>query len=232
MTGSDRAGFLRRVAAAVRTGNRFRPERQELPLEVGYLGSGSDLCGRFIAESTAVGVHVQRIRTRDEAREAARAVLARHAVARALLGCGDLLEELAMDELLQSAGVEVLSLQELRSAEEPIRRDRIFAADMGITQPDWAIAETGTLVYVSGPEQTRSATLLPPVHLAVVDTRTLLADLFDLTGGSPDAAQSLGRAGNVALVTGPSKTGDIELKLTTGVHGPGEVHVLVWDRSA
>jgi L-lactate utilization protein LutC len=72
--------------------------------------------------------------------------------------------------------------------------------------------------------------LLPPIHLAVVDATCVLPDLLDLPArlAEHSAAGVLPR--NVALVTGPSKTGDIELKLTTGVHGPGEVHVLIWER--
>ena len=68
-----------------------------------------------------------------------------------------------------------------------------------------------------------SASLLPPVHIAVADVDQLLPDLFDLFGRL--SRQELPAC--VSLITGPSKTGDIELKLVTGVHGPGEVHVVL-----
>jgi L-lactate utilization protein LutC len=67
--------------------------------------------------------------------------------------------------------------------------------------------------------------LLPPTFLAIIEPAQIVPDLFDLF--TVLEAQKNDLPSNVALVTGPSKTGDIELKLTTGVHGPGDVHVLV-----
>jgi len=67
---------------------------------------------------------------------------------------------------------------------------------------------------------------LPPVHVVLAKRETLVAALFDLfqPGKWPKAPPSC-----VALITGPSKTGDIELRLVTGVHGPGEVHAILVD---
>jgi L-lactate dehydrogenase complex protein LldG len=77
------------------------------------------------------------------------------------------------------------------------------------------------------PKEPRSFSLLPPVHLAVAEQAQLLPDLFDLF----DPAFWERRGGTLpsclSLVTGPSKTGDIELRLVTGVHGPGELHVIL-----
>ena len=75
----------------------------------------------------------------------------------------------------------------------------------------------------SSPDQPRSISLLPPVHIALAERRQLVPDLFDLfpqLGTLPSC---------LTLITGPSKTGDIELRLVTGVHGPGTVHVLMLD---
>ena len=65
--------------------------------------------------------------------------------------------------------------------------------------------------------------LLPPVHIAVADRSQLLPDLFDLFRQLPPEEMP----SCVSLITGPSKTGDIELRLVTGVHGPGEIHVVL-----
>ena len=86
---------------------------------------------------------------------------------------------------------------------------------------DWLVAETGTLALEARPEQPRSLTLLPPVHIAVVPRSRLVGDLFDLFAAQRALPSCL------SLITGPSKTGDIELRLVTGVHGPGEVHVVL-----
>ncbi|RPI75374.1 MAG: lactate utilization protein C, partial [Planctomycetaceae bacterium] len=67
--------------------------------------------------------------------------------------------------------------------------------------------------------------LLPPRYLAIVEPSQIVPDLFDLFERLEQIKTDL--PSNIVLVTGPSKTGDIELKLTTGVHGPGNVHLLV-----
>ena len=78
-------------------------------------------------------------------------------------------------------------------------------------------------MVASRPDEPRSLSLLPPVHVAVAERRQILPDLFDLFA----ALGTDELPANVSIITGPSKTGDIELRLVTGVHGPGEVHVLL-----
>jgi L-lactate dehydrogenase complex protein LldG len=76
------------------------------------------------------------------------------------------------------------------------------------------------------PERPRSLSLLPPVHIAVARRDQIIEDLFDLFEDDLKDVTSLPAC--VSIITGPSKTGDIELKLVTGVHGPGEVHVVIY----
>jgi L-lactate utilization protein LutB len=99
----------------------------------------------------------------------------------------------------------------------------MFSADVGVTGVYAAVAETGSLVCVSGPELWRGLSLIPPVHIAVVWHEQIVPDLVDLfTARLPtDLPASL------TLISGPSKTADIEGILITGVHGPGSVHVVV-----
>jgi L-lactate utilization protein LutC len=231
MSTSQRTGFLGRLAAAVRAGHKYREASQrELPPTVGYLGAGDDLIGRLADELCKVGAEPIRVQTREAAVSAIRAIVERFAVRHVVSSAARILDDLGLVGVLRESNLDVATTEELAGLDDSQRRDRLFAAELGIAAPDWAIAETGTLVYASGPAQTRSATLLPPIHLAVVDATCVLPDLLDLPArlAEHSAAGVLPR--NVALVTGPSKTGDIELKLTTGVHGPGEVHVLIWDR--
>ena len=74
--------------------------------------------------------------------------------------------------------------------------------------------------------QPRSLSLLPPLHIAVAHQSQILPDLFDLFE-TPLWTERGGLPSCLSLITGPSKTGDIELRLVTGVHGPGEVHVIL-----
>jgi L-lactate dehydrogenase complex protein LldG len=71
--------------------------------------------------------------------------------------------------------------------------------------------------------------LLPPVHIAIAERKQLVPDLFDLFPSS-NMEQSPTLPSCITFITGPSKTGDIELRLVTGVHGPGEIHVILIDR--
>ena len=101
-------------------------------------------------------------------------------------------------------------------------RDELFGADLGVTAAQWAIAETGTLVLVGDEERHRLASLLPPVHIALLHRSRILANLGEALG---TLRRPLSPA--VTFVTGPSRTADIELQLVIGVHGPRELHVVV-----
>ncbi|MBI1794286.1 MAG: LUD domain-containing protein [Chloroflexi bacterium] len=94
----------------------------------------------------------------------------------------------------------------------------------GITGVASAIAETGTLVVPSGKGQMLSASLLPEIHIAIVQSSQIVLSLEE--GLRCDEVRA---AASVALVSGPSRTADIEMTLTIGVHGPGELHVFLVD---
>jgi L-lactate dehydrogenase complex protein LldG len=95
---------------------------------------------------------------------------------------------------------------------------------LGITGAYAAIAETGGLVLVSGPGRGRLPSLLPPVHVAVVEERRLRPSLAELLREEPGLFDA---GSNVVIVAGPSRTADIEMTLTHGVHGPKHVHVIL-----
>ena len=100
----------------------------------------------------------------------------------------------------------------------------IFGFDVGITTAQAAIAETGTLVLDSARERHRLVSLVPPVHIAVVDASTIYATLGE-TLSMLQNGEELSPA--VTFITGPSRTADIELTLTIGVHGPQELYVII-----
>jgi L-lactate dehydrogenase complex protein LldG len=101
----------------------------------------------------------------------------------------------------------------------------LFACDAGVTSAQWAIAQTGTLVLVSESERNRLTSLVPPVHIALVDARSIVGTLAEVLATlGAGGADALARV--VTLVTGPSRTADIELTLAIGVHGPRELYVV------
>jgi len=100
----------------------------------------------------------------------------------------------------------------------------IFRFDVGISTAQVAIAETGTLVLDSACERHRLVSLVPPVHIAVVNAssiRETLSEALTLLRSAKEISPA------VTFITGPSRTGDIELTLTIGVHGPQQLYVIV-----
>jgi len=107
----------------------------------------------------------------------------------------------------------------------------LFNCDAGITGAQWAIAETGTLVLESAKERHRLASLVPPLHVAIIGADRIRPTMAEvLRDINENGANSLSRT--VTFITGPSRTSDIELTLAIGVHGPAELHVVVIDEKA
>jgi L-lactate dehydrogenase complex protein LldG len=95
---------------------------------------------------------------------------------------------------------------------------------VGLTGASGAIAESGTVVLVSGPGRPRLASLLPPIHVTLLQVSRIHPSLPDFFTAEPTIAEG---GSNLVLVTGPSRTADIEMTLTRGVHGPGHVHAVL-----
>jgi L-lactate utilization protein LutC len=221
--------FLQRVRTAAHNGRAYRVTPGEVTDQaagVGYVGGGADLVATFAAELTAVGGHAYIVTSLAEAADTLHRLLAARAIRSAICSEHDVLARLGLDELLAERGIAALQPSVLASQSRDQRRRQILEADVGITSADYAIAETGSLVLLARPGQERLISLAPAVHVAMIEAKQVLPDLFDLFAEL--AARGLDQlTSNVTIITGPSKTGDIELQLTTGVHGPGEVHVII-----
>ncbi len=128
---------------------------------------------------------------------------------------------------LDAQSVSFWNMNSLKSLEFTTETD-LASADIGITGADFAIADTGTLVLLSGPEQPRLTSLLPPVHIAILEKETIVPNihaLFARLGKSYENYDKL--CSCISFITGPSRTADIELNLTLGVHGPGRAIVII-----
>jgi L-lactate dehydrogenase complex protein LldG len=103
------------------------------------------------------------------------------------------------------------------------RTEDYVSASVCVEEADAGIAETGSLVFSSARGKTVQAGLLPAHHVAIVSSENIyetLDDYFSAVGSPPPT--------NITLETGPSRTADIELTLTIGVHGPGRLSVIVF----
>jgi L-lactate dehydrogenase complex protein LldG len=146
----------------------------------------------------------------------------------------DVLDALALDERMARAGVRVTlaaigdtDTDAQRQEQRASIRASCISADVGLTGVDHAIAETGSVVLLPRRGVSRLVSLLPPVHVAVVRRGEVLPGLDELF-----ALQRLdyieGDLGSyLNIITGPSRSADIEYTLVTGVHGPGEVHMVL-----
>jgi len=107
--------------------------------------------------------------------------------------------------------------------------DAAARALVGVTAADFCLADTTTLVMKTRPGQARSVSLLPSIHVAVIHEDRILADFKELcTLLSFDENQRQeGLTNCMTLISGPSKTADIEVVMVEGVHGPREVHIYV-----
>ena len=105
-------------------------------------------------------------------------------------------------------------------------KERVFNVEAGITSTMGGIAETGALILWSSKEEPRLMSLVPPIHIAILRADKIYNSLLEVMQKENWSANM---PTNAFLISGPSKTADIELILAFGVHGPKELIVLVID---
>jgi L-lactate dehydrogenase complex protein LldG len=212
----EREAFLERVRAAVRAGPEdLLPDSgwQWEPLTE-IADDRAALAARFEAELGALGGRVHRVANVPGAVSTRVVELVRATNA----------QRVAVTRSAQRFDVQnALGAMNVRVAENP----REFAdCDIGISGVICGVAETGSVLVASGEGEARMATTLPPRYIAILraaqivpNLRAALRVVKNLYGAAFPA--------NLTMVTGPSRTADIELSLTIGVHGPGQVDVIL-----
>jgi L-lactate utilization protein LutC len=101
-------------------------------------------------------------------------------------------------------------------------------AEVGLTGVDFAVAATGTLIVSTGAGKARIPTVLPPTHIALIRESQILPRLEDwIAHQRQHGLPAVHDSANICFITGPSRTGDIEKQLVLGMHGPGEVQVII-----
>jgi L-lactate dehydrogenase complex protein LldG len=240
----DRAAFLARIRLEMGRASRLptarpadRPAHPRERVEVLRREMSErwrESLARFVREFERVGGVFHRVSEAEEAPVAIagiarergmNSVVAWHADA---LGV-DVATALTARGLHASAAPDV----EVDARERERRRALAAAADLGVTGVDLAVAETGTVVVISGAGRPRSASLLPPCHVAVFDREALVESLSQASlvlEAWHEGASPAWRGASINFITGPSRTADIELTLTRGVHGPREVHAVFVER--
>jgi L-lactate dehydrogenase complex protein LldG len=211
---TDRAEFLARVR-----GRLGSAERNDARVPADWAVEIEDPVERFEVELKAVGGTLHRC-TSGRRADVLEAIL-RGRDAPAVLVASDADVPEATEPSIAAAGGELRSWPEAG-------RDGAATADVGVTGALWAVAETGTVVVSAAPPDGRAPSLLPSVHIAFVAKSRLLPTVRELF---VRIAEMESYPSNLVLITGPSKSADIGNELALGVHGPGELHVvLVEDR--
>jgi L-lactate dehydrogenase complex protein LldG len=162
----------------------------------------------FMAKAEEAGMRISRIRRDD--------LFARISALLQSTGEGPILLEPALAE-------ERPELGELPGCLTNPTEEELFSAAAGLVSAEAGIAETGSIARAAGPDRPRGFALVPMTVIVVLRAAQIAADLYDFLAGR--------EAGNMpselVLITGPSKTADIGMKLVTGIHGPGVMHVVV-----
>jgi len=207
-----RENILHRVRTALgRNAGQPPPDPPPVRLRIPEAPMESRIdCMRMRIEALAGETH--RVATREEARALVAGIVAgRSAVASNspyLAECGI--------AALPGVRTGILGVEEMRTA--------AAASEVGITSADYALADTGTLVMLSSAAEARLVSLLPLLHVAVVPRERILTGLDELFTLLPHPAE---QTSSMVLITGPSRTADIEQILVRGVHGPGQITVVI-----
>jgi L-lactate dehydrogenase complex protein LldG len=213
MTGS-RDAILKRLRDAGQPLAAYQPVSGHLPMVPLADTSPKGLLARYVEQATKLSCTMHRAASD---KDAVRAILE-------ILGDDQSVLCWPFEHIPLSGLAEALKKKHIDIAESP----RDASVRVGITGVDAALAATGSLVLIAGPGKHRVTSLLPPVHIAVVRASQIVAGLEAWVASQRAAGIDAFRAKSSAIViSGPSRTADIAMQLILGMHGPGELHVVL-----
>lgn len=214
----DQRVFLARVRRRLTTpvpanpAHPMPPLPPSVPQVVSRLLDPDDLAGSFARAATAAAIDVHRVQGDEVPPDLIAELVETHDVRRAVISAEP--EAAAVAVELRALAVDV----------EPLSLEAAARADLGVTSATYGLATTGSIVQESAVAGGRTASLLPKVHLCVLPASRLVPSTASVLRalGAPGRLPS-----NLVLVTGPSRSGDIEQIITLGVHGPTSLHVVL-----
>lgn len=214
-------GILQEIAALARTPYPTGP----------FIHATQPPVEQFIAELHALQAHPHRCPNVAASRKVLTDLLLSHKADRVMHWNVDDPSIPDISAVLDRCGVRSVDARVLGSPDRIQHLHGLDNVPLCISGVDAAVAESGTIIVVSGPGRGRLASLLPPIHVALVPAGRIVGSLPEAwslleTQFGHYVAQT---HANISLITGPSRTADIEQTLTLGVHGPKELHVIVID---
>lgn len=131
-----------------------------------------------------------------------------------------------LETAIREQGIEIIQ----PDTHDEMRMEMLTAsaeAQVGLTGVDAAAATTGTMIFTTGPGKGRIPTVLAPAHLAVITLDQIVPRIESWIAAQRAKGLPLTKSANFCFITGPSRTGDIEMQMVLGVHGPGKIRVVV-----
>lgn len=209
----SRRHILDALRAARRPFPNVEPPVDHLPVIPRLTSEAGKLVEQFVEQATTQGAQVQCVADDEEALQALITILQPH--------------KRISSWTPEAIGLPGLS-QALSDAGITISDPRDPAPEVGLTGALAGLAATGSLVLKSEPGAFRTTSLLPPVHVAILRHAQLLPDLESwFAAQRHDHFETMRRASNIVIVTGPSRTADIAMELVMGMHGPRALHIIL-----
>jgi len=182
--------------------------------------STESLVDLFIEELVRVNGQAKVVKSESEVHEFLANFIGEHNLKSFSIWESDLIRKLKIKGFLEGRGLKLCPSDRL---------DQLAVANIGITEADFCISDTGTLVLMAGNKKPRSVSLVPPIHLALVKSDVILGNIYQLFSSLDKSfVENSELTSCMTFITGPSRTADIELTLTLGVHGPKELYVLIY----
>jgi L-lactate dehydrogenase complex protein LldG len=223
---TDRRSVLDDVRQALGHRATVTPEALEPFIEPAGTPGADSLVARFTQEATAVRAQVHRLSGKLQLVEKILEICAHQAGEVALSGSA-LFSQMELPKALAAHG---LTTFESHETDHETMIARLANCAVGVTAADYVIAETGTIVLSSDEANALLVSLLPPVHIAMVRAAQIIASIDEnICRLGEDQMERANPPRSVTMITGPSRTSDVELVLSIGVHGPKELHVIILD---
>ena len=217
----ERDTFLARVGQAAMSA--LLPAVVEPPGTLPAIDDDEDLLALFRRRAVEVDAVVHGPVSRSGAARAVAGIAAGHRASTFM--AWDDLPTAGVVSALVEAGLERVDHQ-VPTDGRAVHQASYRTLDLGVTGSEAALAESGSVVIVHGEGRPRMASLVPDIHVALVRVETVARTLAHWAQRHPEAAEG---TSNLVIVTGPSRTGDIELQLNLGVHGPRHLHIVLVD---
>lgn len=183
---------------------------------------------KFATEAAALGSKLYRVTSAAMAGEQLADLCRQFSTSHLVFSAAEIFQELQLEAFLKTKGLTVSHAQVFSKLAKSNLITQLATAPIGVTGIDSAIAETGTILLTSAEDQSLLVSLLPPIHVAIFKASQIkqgLPEVIEKLGAEHMSGNSLTRS--ATFISGPSRTSDVELTLSIGVHGPKELHLIV-----